>query len=652
MIVGTAGHIDHGKTALVKALTGVDTDRLPEEKRRGISIDLGFAYQQLADGTCIGFVDVPGHERFIRTMVAGICGINCVMLVVAANEGPRPQTIEHLLAIQLLRIPRGCAVITKTDLACKTRIDDLTAELYELLAAYGMRACPVFPVSSRTRQGLDQLRDWIRLQAQLWNAATRPPLGRHFRLPIDRYFTLPGQGSIVTGSVWSGCVQIGDRLTIAPTLHRVRVRRVHANGRESESGCAGQRCALNIVGSGLSSEQTGRGNWVVDQCLAVPTTEVDALLRVDGQSIRASIPHWSSVHLHAGTSTVTTKLALYEGDKLARGSEALVRLVCETPILALNGDRFLIRDLSTRRILGGGTVLDPFPPRKRNSKRARAVFLRALTTEPGPKRLNAILVSARNGVDLEWFRAIHDIDRDQADAMIRATGAVCGASGQWGFHSTHFGQLASATVNVVRGYLEEHAEQTGILPNKLGQILNIGDAPCAALVDQLVATGMLVVVSGQLSVPGHDPGLTGVDQAVLRYLKDRSGLGAEPLAIAALCASIRVPSETVLQSVKRLAHAKKIIFVQRDRILDSETAREIAIQLEREAARTSDGIVSLEAFRAATGLGRNGAVMLLGYFDRARFTHRVASGRRVLKEAATAFPKPLPSRATKSDGCN
>src|SRR5262249_45370106 len=155
-------------------------------------------------------------------------------------------------------------------------------------------------------------------------------------------------------------------------------------------------------------------------------------------------------------------------------------------------------------------VLDPFPPRKRNSKRARAVFLRALTTEPGPKRLNAILLAARNGVDLEWFRVIHDIDRDQADAMIRATGAVCGASGQWGFHSTHFEQLASATVNLVRGYLEEHTEQTGMLPNKLGQMLNIGDAPCAALVDHLVATGMLVVVSGHLSVPGHDPGLSGV----------------------------------------------------------------------------------------------------------------------------------------------
>ena len=499
MIVGTAGHIDHGKTALVKALTGVDTDRLPEEKRRGISIDLGFAYQQLPDGTRIGFVDVPGHERFIRTMVAGICGIDRVIIVVAANEGPKAQTLEHLLAIQLLRIPRGCAVISKTDLVSPTRIDDLTAELHDLLAAYGMSACPVIPVSAHTQQGLNQLQNWLCLEAQLWNGATRPTLGRHFRLPIDRYFLLPGQGPIVTGTVWSGCVQIGEHLTIAPALHPVRVRRIHVNGGESERGCAGQRCALNIAGPDLSSHQAGRGNWIVDQRLAVPTTELDALLKVDGQSTPVSIPHWSSVHLHVGTSTVVARLALYEADWLSRGSEALVRFVSELPILALNGDRFLIRDLSTRRILGGGTILDPFPPRKRDLKRQRAVFLRALATEPGPKRLDAILLSARNGIDLEWFCAIHDIGRDQADAMIQRTSAVCDASGRWAFDSTHFEQLSNEAVNLVRDHLNEHPEQAGILPNNLSRMLKIGNAASAALVDQLLATGRVASLAGHLS---------------------------------------------------------------------------------------------------------------------------------------------------------
>jgi selenocysteine-specific elongation factor len=655
MIVGTAGHIDHGKTALVKALTGVDTDRLPEEKRRGISIDLGFAYLQLPNGTRIGFVDVPGHERFIRTMVAGISGIDCVMIVVAANEGPRPQTLEHLSGIQLLRVLRGCAVITKADLVSERRIDDLTTELRDLLTTYGMCTFPVIPVSSRTQRGLDQLHKWLCLEVQVWKTAIRPTPGRHFRLPIDRYFILPGHGSVVTGTVWSGSVQVDDRLTIAPALCPVRVRRIHANGVESKVGRAGQRCALNIGGPGLTSEQAGRGNWIVEQSLALPTTELDARLRLDGQSAPARIAHWSSVHLHVGTTTVTARVALYETEKLERGSEALARFVTETPILALNGDRFLIRDLPTRRIIGGGTILDPFPARKRDRKRERAVFLQALETEPGPKRLSAILLSARDGVDLEWFCAIHAIDRDQADALRRETCAVCGgASGKWAFHSTHFEQLSCAAVNFVRDYLQEHPEQGGILPNKLCRVLKMREAACTALLDQLIETGRLVAVAGHLSVPGHNPVLTSVDQAILSYFRDRPGSAAEPVSIASLSASIRVSEQAVRQSAKRLAQRKEVIFVERDRILDSRRVRAIALQFEREAARTSDGIVSLQAFRAATGVGRNGAIMMLDYFDRARFTRRVATGRRVLKHAMAAFsiPSPLPSCSSAIDDPN
>ena len=652
MIVGTAGHIDHGKTALVKALTGVDTDRLPEEKRRGISIDLGFAYLQLPNGTRIGFVDVPGHERFIRTMVAGISGIDCVMIVVAANEGPRPQTLEHLLGIQLLHVSRGCAVITKTDLVSERRINDLTTQLRELLATYGMSTFPVIPVSSHMRRGLDQLHKWLCLEVQ---AYIPPTPGRHFRMPIDRYFTLLGHGSVVTGTVWSGSVRVGDRLTIAPALCPVRVRRIHANGEVSELGRAGQRCALNIVGPGLASEQAGRGNWVVEQSLALPTTELDARLRLHGQSAPACIAHWSSVHLHVGTTAVTTRLALYETEKLERGSEALARFVTETPILALNGDRFLIRDLPTRRIIGGGTILDPFPSRKRDQKRERAAFLQALETEPGPKRLSAILLSARNGIDLEWFRAIHDIDRDQADALIRETCAACGgAGGKWAFHSTHFEQLSCAAVNSVQDYLQEHPEQGGILPNKLCGVLKMREAAYTALIDQLIATGRLVAVAGHLSVPAHNPVLTRVDQAILGYFREHPGSAAEPVSIASLSASIRVSEQAARQSAKRLAQRKEVIFVERDRILDSGRVREIALQFEREAARASDGIVSLQAFRTATGVGRNGAIMLLEYFDRVRFTRRVATGRHVLKHAVAAFsvPSSLPPCSSAIDDSN
>lgn len=269
MLIGTAGHIDHGKTALVRALTGVDADRLPEEKARGITLDLGYAYVPLPDGTVLGFVDVPGHERLVHNMLAGATGIDFVLLVVAADDGPMPQTREHLEILDLLGLARGAVALNKTDLVDASRLAAATAEVEALLAGTGLAGSPVFPVSARTGEGIEVLRR--HLEAAVASTPARETRGR-FRLAIDRSFTLAGAGTVVTGTVFSGVVRVGDRLTLSPAGTPVRVRSIHAQNRPADEGRAGERCALNL--SGVEREAVRRGEWVLDPALHAPSPQI------------------------------------------------------------------------------------------------------------------------------------------------------------------------------------------------------------------------------------------------------------------------------------------------------------------------------------------------------------------------------------------
>jgi selenocysteine-specific elongation factor len=291
MIVGTAGHIDHGKTSLVRALTGVDTDRLKEEKARGISIDLGFAYLPAPDGSVVGFVDVPGHEKFVHNMLAGATGIDFVLLVVAADDGIMPQTREHLAIVDLLGIKQGLVVLTKSDIAAPPWQAKVAMDISQTLQGTGLAGAEIVPVSTVTGDGIDQLRE--RLFEISRNLATRARTGR-FRLAVDRSFTLPGSGTVVTGTVLSGAVSVGDRATVSPTGLTVRVRSIHAQNRPSERGETGQRCALNLAGDGISKDAVARGDVILDPDLHAPTDRIDVTLRVL-PSERKSLAQWMPV---------------------------------------------------------------------------------------------------------------------------------------------------------------------------------------------------------------------------------------------------------------------------------------------------------------------------------------------------------------------
>ena len=354
MIVGTAGHVDHGKTALVHALTGVDTDRLKEEKERGITIDLGFAYLPAPDGAILGFVDVPGHEKFVHNMLAGAGGIDFVLLVVAADDGVMPQTREHLAIVDLLGVNRGIVALTKVDLVSADRREAVAAEVLQSIEGTGLAGSEIVPASTVSGEGIDALR--MRLFDAGQTIERRAASGR-FRLAVDRSFSLTGIGTVVTGTVLSGAVSVGDEVKISPSGTSARVRSIHAQNRPVNRGQGGERCALNLAGDGIAKDAVRRGDMVLDPELHAPTDRIDASLRVLRSELKP-IPQWMPVRLHHASAEVGARVALLSDGPIIPGEEARVQLVLDRPIAAAAGDRFVLRDTSAQRTIGGGRFLD------------------------------------------------------------------------------------------------------------------------------------------------------------------------------------------------------------------------------------------------------------------------------------------------------
>ena len=374
VIIGTAGHVDHGKTALVKALTGVDTDRLAEEKRRGLTIELGFARLDFPDGSYAGVVDVPGHEKFIKNMLAGAGGIDLAMLVVAADEGVMPQTVEHLDILSLLGVRGGLVVLTKCDLADADWCALVRADIAARTEGTFLAGCPIVEVSSVTGQGLPELRRLLHgLVLQTEEKNVRAP----FRLPIDRVFSVDGFGTVVTGTVIEGTVRSGDEVELTPGGARARVRGIQVHGARADAAYAGQRAALNLAD--LKKEEVRRGDAAVKPDSVRPTLLLDARLLCLRDSARA-IESSSRVHLCHGTSVQLARVALLDADRLAPGESGLAQLRLTEPIAVKKGDRFVLRFYSPLETIGGGVVLDDAPARHR---RGDAAVLNALAVREG-----------------------------------------------------------------------------------------------------------------------------------------------------------------------------------------------------------------------------------------------------------------------------
>ena len=389
IIIGSAGHIDHGKTALVRALTGIDTDRLKEEKQRGISIDLGFAHLQISQNVRLGFVDVPGHERFIKNMLAGVGGIDLVLFVIAADESIKPQTREHFDICRLLGIRNGIVVLTKSDLVDNDLIDLVRLEVDEFVRGSFLENAPVVAVSSTTGAGLKELRAELEKMAA---AVPEKDASQYFRLPIDRAFSMRGFGTVVTGTLVSGSVRTEQEVELHPARQRVRVRGIQVHGASVTEASAGQRTALNVAG--IEAAELQRGMLLAEAGRFRATTQVDCVFELLPSA--RPLKHRAPVHFHAGTAEVEAEMRRLRGtDPLAPGSRDYVRFLLNEPLLLLPGDRFIVRMFSPVVTIGGGRVLDIAAPR-----RAAPDRMRTLETAPLADRITLLVSETRYGMGM------------------------------------------------------------------------------------------------------------------------------------------------------------------------------------------------------------------------------------------------------------
>lgn len=619
MIVGTAGHIDHGKTALVKALTGVDTDRLKEEKARGISIELGYAYVAF-EGGVLGFVDVPGHERLIHTMVAGACGIDFVLLAIAADDGIMPQTKEHLAIVELLGIGQGAVALTKCDRVDRRRVQRVRAEVGEWLTGTALDGAPIFEVCA-TRLGDPGIAALgAHLRACAVDARARSSEGL-FRLPVDRVFTLAGAGTIVTGTVFGGSVRVGDAVWLAPQGKEVRVRSLHAYHREADVACAGDRCALNLAG--VPKERIARGDWLVCERIAAGSQRID----VDLMLLEDAVPRSRQeicVHVHLGTMHRIARAVPIE-DLPAGQRRIRAQLVFDEPVCAIAGDRFIVRDPQARHTLGGGRVLDPFGlARKRRSPERRA-WLDALAQWLDTGRAGVVLERAPYGVRRSLLERTLGIGRDamkltETVAVVSLKGE--GGDDEWLIDRRRFESLGRDVVEALRGFHAEAPDEQGIDSGRLRRMMapQMEDVLWRALLDRLLKSGEVGRSGPWLHLPGYSVVLSDEEsrwaERVLMLLHEG---GVEPSWVRDMASAVDVPEENVRMLMHKLARRGEVYQVVRDLFYHRDAVREVVHVMER-MALAGEGKVTAAAFRDATGLGRKRAIQVLEFFDRVGYT--------------------------------
>ena len=637
MIVATAGHVDHGKTLLVKALTGIDTDRLPEEKKRGLTIDLGFAYLPLDDGPTIGFVDVPGHEHFVRNMVAGVTGIDHALLIVAADDGIMPQTVEHLAILELLEVSAGTAVVTKADKVDAARLAEVEADVAALLQPTGLAGAPVLTTSALTGSGL------VELRAHLEAAARAQAQSRDcglFRLAIDRAFTIEGAGLVVTGSVHAGEVAVNDQLVLSPRGTTVRVRGLYADNARAERAGAGHRCAVNIAGAGLGRDDVHRGDWLVAPALHHPSARLDARLSLLA-SERGRLGHGRRVHLHLGTADVVGRVVPLEGGALEPGGRGLAQIVLEAPIGALHGDRLILRDRAAARTIGGGVVLDPFAPARGRARPERLARLSAMDGADPEAALSALLAASPGGVDLDRFAVARNLD-DAALAALLARLAPLRLKlpqGRVALSPAHWEALRGALLAALEGHHRGHPDEEGLAEAALRARLALrpSAALLAAALDALAAAGDVRRRGGLVSRAGHEPRLGAADA---RLWQSARAVIAEndlrPTTAGELARALGLDDKKAAALLRRLARHGSLVLIARHRVLLPDALARLAAIAERLAAAAPDGLFAAAAYRDAAGIGRNQTIQVLEYFDEIRFTARIGDGRRIARPYAGA----------------
>jgi selenocysteine-specific elongation factor len=642
VVVGTAGHIDHGKSALVRALTGTDPDRLKEEKARGITIDLGFAHTTI-EGVNVAFVDVPGHERFVKNMLAGVGGIDLVVLVVAADESVMPQTREHFDICRLLHVPTGLVALTKSDLVDADTLELVRLEVRELAAGSFLDGAPIVPVSAKTGDGLDAFR---RALVEVSARVRGRPVEGVTRLPIDRVFSMKGFGTVVTGTLVSGRVPADVELTVAPGDRRVKVRGVQVHGASQSEAVAGQRTAVNL--GGIEVDEIDRGQSLVTPAALEETRLADAV--VDVLQGAKPLKHGARVRFHQGTAEILGRVALVGPleatggvPAVAPGARAFVRLRLERPALLARGDRYILRAYSPAITIAGGVILDPHPPR--GAIRSEAALSRAtrLAFDPSAAdrveaddRAAAVMIEDAGvaGFALSSMVSRVGVDPQALDARVDAltgSGAAVRAAGVLVTPAV-FERLKSAMLAALGDHHRREPLSEGIPREELRErVFARGHAEVfeRALTD-LAAAGA-IVSRDRIALATHRVALSAEDEkarvSIERAFRDA---GLKPPDAAAVAAATGASAATVDRVLKLLQRQKVLVRIDTMLFHDEALRR---LKMEVAALKSSAGAaarIDVATFKERYGVSRKFAIPLLEYLDRERVTRRMGDSRVVL----------------------
>ncbi|MFU1928135.1 selenocysteine-specific translation elongation factor [Bordetella hinzii] len=634
MIVGTAGHIDHGKTTLVRALTGVDTDRLKEEKARGISIELGYAYTPLPNGDVLGFIDVPGHEKLVHTMAAGASGIDFGLLVVAADDGVMPQTREHLAILGLLGVDRGAVVITKADRADAGRIEAVKDEIRALAAASFLQDAPLFVVAAGQPgdPGVAELKSWLHAQAQA--LAPRAASGL-FRLAIDRAFTLAGHGTVVTGTVHDGRVRVGEDgadLRLMPAGRPVRVRSIHAQNRSSDTGVAGQRCALNLPG--VDKDDIARGDWVADARCFTPSRHIDVDLRWHGET---PLSAWTPLHVHLGAARALAHAVPLAPAELAAGQAGRVQLVFDEPQCAMPGDRYIVRNAQASRTVGGGQVLDPNAPDRKRRSPARLAWLDAVAAYLADGDLLPVLAQAPLGISELTVLRLGAAARVPAAARWVAPrqggGRILIDEGRWqALHEDLRAALAS--------FHAQFSDEPGADAARLRRMAWPQATPelWQALLESAAGQGLARRNGVWWQLPGHGVSLNEAETVLAERALPLLRQGRyDPPWVRDLARALHVPEDDMRRLMRKLLRRGDVVQVVRDLFYHHEPVQALAAMVA--GLCREQGSAEAASFRDLTGLGRKRAIQILEFFDRVGYTRRLRDGH-VLRADSALYAHP------------
>jgi len=634
MIVATAGHVDHGKTSLIRQLTGVETDTLAEERERGLSINLGYAYLPREAGSPLGFIDVPGHQRFINTMISGISGIDMGLLVIAADDGPMPQTLEHLDVLELLGVNRISVVITKIDLASGARIDEVREQIVTLLASRPWQQTRFFAVSGTLGSGVAELKDYL-LQHTTRQQEKRLEGG--FRLSIDRCFNARGSGLIVTGTASAGQVKTGDRLSLRPGNAEIRVRGLRAHNEVVDAARAGQRVALNLAGK-IEKSDIERGDWLVDPECSLLSTRLDVHFTLLN-SAPFPLKHLAPIKLHIGAKRVSGRLAIVEGParRLQPGDQCLAQLILDHPVSAMHSEHFLLRDQAENIILGGGKVLDPIGPRYGKSRPGRLAWLKAMQLPSSEEALAALLAQDQL-VALNHFWAIRNhANIPKGSALPPGSRLFENDGRQWAVTSSRWQAAGERLDQLVSHWHQKHPESPGIKMTDLKPALSQSIEPplaMAVLVSRL-QYGELRLHEGRISANDFQPARS--SEAVARWQAIRQQLEQRRNQIplfSELLEATGIPENELRHALRAATNAGELHCLNEARYALPEQLLHFSQRVvEAESKGDELSVIKLKSY---FGSGRKLTIELLEYFDGIHFTRRQGNHRIVLNKNAPA----------------